>query len=157
MPRRRHRVTRALRAPPEAPQGDVGCKTMMSSSQIAAFEADIKAVDQRFNFRLFIGIGVMLPLSFLYDRSALKTGLLDVILIVFVLGSLLHLILGIVKGKNAVCREYGLACPHCHCIPRAFFAVNAIRSGICPQCKQEMSTQQGCSTVSSEGAPSEEP
>jgi hypothetical protein len=114
---------------------------MTRGSEIKAFESDLKAVDRKYNLRLFVLLGIMLPLSFLYERSSFKTGVLDATLIVILGGAILSLVIGIAKAKNGVAVRHGLVCPHCHSVPKAFFAVSVMRSGICPKCKQEMNTQ----------------
>ena len=116
---------------------------MNRGSDIKAFESDLKAVDRKYNHRLFVLLGIMLPLSFLYERSSLKTGVFDATLIIILAGGILSLVIGIAKAKNGVAQRHGLVCPYCHSVPKAFFALSVIRSGICPKCKQKMIPQQG--------------
>jgi len=113
---------------------------MTGSSELKSFKSALKTVDNRYSIRLFVGLGIIWPLSVIYERSALKTGILDAAFIVIFIGGLLYLIIGIAKAKAEVCRKYGLECPHCHRVPKAFYAVSTMRSGICPRCKHEINT-----------------
>ena len=114
---------------------------MTQDSKVKAFEMDLKGVDRRFNIRLFVLLAIMLSVAFLYERSSLKRGAGDIAFILILGGGILSLIIGIAKAKYRVCEKHGLVCPHCGSVPKAFYAISAMRTGICPRCKGTMDTQ----------------
>jgi hypothetical protein len=85
----------------------------MNDTKTRAFEADLKAIDRRFNTRLFLLLGIGMPLGLLYDRSSFKTGLLDLSFAGIFALALVGLIIGLAHAKNRTCEKYDLVCPHC--------------------------------------------
>ncbi|MBN1908233.1 MAG: hypothetical protein JW818_00710 [Pirellulales bacterium] len=127
---------------------------MTDDTTIGAFEAELRSVDRRFNTMLFVFLGIAVPLSLLYERSSLKAGILDLFLIVLFGSVLFGLVIALAKAKARTYRKYSLLCPHCGKTPYALLAVTAMRTGICPRCKKEMSAQQMQPEATSETAPS---
>ncbi|MBN1911156.1 MAG: hypothetical protein JW818_15525 [Pirellulales bacterium] len=115
---------------------------MTDDTTMRAFEADMRSVDRRINTILFVFLGIALPLAFLYEQSSLKTGILDLFLGVLTVSVVFGLVIATAKAKGRIYKKYSLLCPHCGKTPYALFAVTAMRTGICPRCKKEMSAQQ---------------
>ena len=114
---------------------------MSENSRIEAFEAELKAIDRTFNIRLFVFLAVMLPAVFLCERSSFKSEALDIAFILILVGTISSLVIGIAKAKRRTCDKYGLICPRCRVAPRAFHAISAMRTGVCPRCKEKIGTQ----------------
>lgn len=113
---------------------------MDKNANIKNFEMDLKKFDRNITLRLFILLGICLIISYLYERSSFKSNTIDLALILFLILSVVYSIIATIIGKKNICIKYNLKCPQCGKVPKAFFAVSAIRSGKCPGCGNRFGT-----------------
>jgi hypothetical protein len=107
---------------------------MDRNANIKNFETDLKKFDKTITLRLFLLLGISVIISYLYERSAIKSNPIDLALILYLVLSIVYSIIATIIGKKNICVKYNLKCPQCGKIPKAIFAVSAMRSGKCPGC-----------------------
>lgn len=101
---------------------------------------DLKKFDRTITLRLLILLGISLILSFIYERSSFKSITIDLALILYLILSIIYSIIATIIGKNNICIKYNLKCSQCGKVPKAFFAISAMKSGKCPGCGNKLGT-----------------
>ncbi|WP_372796323.1 hypothetical protein [Pontiella sp.] len=101
-------------------------------------EAAFKKVDRKVNIILFTFLGLMIPLSFLYEGSSIECRPLNILFTAVFAGTLALLIRHTVTAKKIICIKNGLVCPRCGKPPKAFPAIPSLKQEICFRCKKEM-------------------
>ena len=101
-------------------------------------EVAFKKVDRKVNTILFLFLGLMIPISFVYEGSSIECWQLDTLLVSVFMGAIVFLIRYTVIEKKVICIQCGLVCPHCGKTPKALLALPSLEKDICFRCNKEM-------------------